>query len=64
MGPKNTKTSDYNKKRSTVTDAKDKLVVISLESESEKGNIGVGKKGFMGFYGIMCVNLLKNCKVL
>ena len=31
--------------------------------ESGKGNVGVRKKGFMGFYEIMCVNL-ENCKVL
>ena len=31
--------------------------------ESGKGNVGVRKKGFMGFYEIMCVNL-ENCKLL
>ena len=47
MQPKKTKqkqkqqTSEYNKKRSRLTDIENKLVVTSGEREGRRGNIGV-----------------------
>lgn len=53
-------TSDYNKKEA---DSQIQRTGYQWGEESGKGNVGVRKKGFMGLYEIMCVNL-ENCKVL